>query len=314
MNRLKIGGVWVDLDNLKARVNLIDVLGVDNVLCPWHEDKNPSLHVYHDHVHCFSCGMSADGVTYLQKANDLSFRQAVVCLQAFEQRRLVRPADVVLDPIPLAEATKYHRMLEELRATHYARRWLAARGLRYPVLKEALIGWDGLFIIIPHIANGQLLNIKYRAHPRNQKQGDPKYTSIKGRKLQHLYPWDYYRREHNGDPILFLTEGEFDALILLQAGLPALALPSGVGTPWRPWLPFFRQRAHIFLLYDMDKAGDKAAASVQNVQGKLGTSLLQLLAPTSIQHLTWDPSRGKDVTEARRVLIPKLRRVYAQVV
>jgi CHC2 zinc finger/Reverse transcriptase (RNA-dependent DNA polymerase) len=57
-------------------------------ICPFHQDKDPSLHLYHsgrgngarDHYHCFVCGAHGDAVELIKGVEGIDFRDAVVRL------------------------------------------------------------------------------------------------------------------------------------------------------------------------------------------------------------------------------------------
>ena len=50
----------------------------DKVLCPWHEDKRPSFHLYADGKgYCFSCKKTATAIDWLMQIRGLSFVMAV---------------------------------------------------------------------------------------------------------------------------------------------------------------------------------------------------------------------------------------------
>lgn len=49
--------------------------------CPFHEDSNPSMALYDNHVHCFVCNRSWDSISAVMKLDDVSFREAVLALQ-----------------------------------------------------------------------------------------------------------------------------------------------------------------------------------------------------------------------------------------
>ncbi len=38
----------------------------DTALCPFHAEKTASMKLYHDHFHCFSCGMHGDAIKLAQ--------------------------------------------------------------------------------------------------------------------------------------------------------------------------------------------------------------------------------------------------------
>lgn len=48
-------------------------------LCPWHEDRNPSLHYYDktNTVHCFSCGKGGDAIDVAQAIWETDFKDTV---------------------------------------------------------------------------------------------------------------------------------------------------------------------------------------------------------------------------------------------
>ncbi|MCX6501205.1 MAG: DNA primase [Microbacterium sp.] len=87
--------VQADVDEVKARTNIADVIGervalksagVGSLkgLCPFHDERSPSFHVRPQvgFYHCFGCGESGDVYTFLQRMDHLSFTEAVERLAA----------------------------------------------------------------------------------------------------------------------------------------------------------------------------------------------------------------------------------------
>jgi DNA primase len=79
-----------DVEEVKARTNIADVVGervalkpagVGSMkgLCPFHDERSPSFHVRPQvgFYHCFGCGESGDVYTFLRKMDHLSFTDAV---------------------------------------------------------------------------------------------------------------------------------------------------------------------------------------------------------------------------------------------
>jgi len=60
------------------------------VCCPFHDDTNPSCHIYDDHYHCFACGAHGDAIDWLREVEGLSFRAAQDTLASWKPRE--RPA------------------------------------------------------------------------------------------------------------------------------------------------------------------------------------------------------------------------------
>lgn len=54
---------------------LIEIGRSNKILCLFHTDKNPSMHIYSDHFYCFSCGESGDIITFLTKFYNVSISE-----------------------------------------------------------------------------------------------------------------------------------------------------------------------------------------------------------------------------------------------
>ena len=80
------------LRDLKARVNIVDVVSRVATLrkagarfkglCPFHNEKSPSFHVYPDKgfYKCFGCGKAGDIITFIRETEQLSFTEAIETL------------------------------------------------------------------------------------------------------------------------------------------------------------------------------------------------------------------------------------------
>ena len=156
MYRLKQGN---PIDSIfSSYVNLVK-RGHDFVcLCPFHNEKTPSCHVYTDdpHFHCFGCGAGGDVITFIMKAENLEYIDAVRLLA---QRAGI---DVPDDKVDRREARLRTRVLEINRETanYYfkclagrdgaqGREYFAARALTPQTVKKYGLGyapesWDNL--------------------------------------------------------------------------------------------------------------------------------------------------------------------------
>jgi DNA primase len=79
------------LEELRRRVSIFDVVGrrvrlnrrglQATGLCPFHNEKSPSFHVYEGpdepHYHCFGCGAHGDVITFVMETEGMQFRDAV---------------------------------------------------------------------------------------------------------------------------------------------------------------------------------------------------------------------------------------------
>ena len=79
-----------DIDEVKARINIADVIGEYVVLknasvgslkglCPFHDEKSPSFNVRPSQgfYHCFGCGEGGDVFKFVQQLDSISFTEAV---------------------------------------------------------------------------------------------------------------------------------------------------------------------------------------------------------------------------------------------
>jgi hypothetical protein len=51
-----------------------------NILCPFHNEKTPSMYVYEYNFHCFGCGIHLDCIGFVQKHEGVGFVKAVQIL------------------------------------------------------------------------------------------------------------------------------------------------------------------------------------------------------------------------------------------
>ncbi len=158
--------------DIKARLSIVDVIqgfvslkksGKNHIgLCPFHDDKNPSMHVNDEKgfFHCFSCGAGGDVFGFLMRYSNIGFPEAL--------RELARKAGVSL-PAPRPR-TKSERKKEAASARFFeinslvssfyhenllgsgknsarAREYLESRGISPEIIEEFKLGfapdsWD----------------------------------------------------------------------------------------------------------------------------------------------------------------------------
>jgi hypothetical protein len=51
-------------------------------LCPFHDDRNPSMSIRNNLFHCFGCGEKGDAIDFVMKRQGLSFTEAVKTLHS----------------------------------------------------------------------------------------------------------------------------------------------------------------------------------------------------------------------------------------
>ncbi|MGH7807505.1 MAG: DNA primase, partial [Thermodesulfobacteriota bacterium] len=163
MKTLSYGSVIGEIKRRLSILNLVETYlslkrsGKSYVgLCPFHDDRNPSLHVNEEKgvFHCFACGAGGDIFGFMMRYNNLTFPEAV--------KELARRADIKLEKIPAVDKNRtskdllfkinetvcgfYHKMLL---GSKEAQEYLAGRGIKLEAIKEFQLGyapdeWDAL--------------------------------------------------------------------------------------------------------------------------------------------------------------------------
>jgi len=305
MRPYKAGNRNVDLDDIESRIDLHAFVGGEAINCIRHNERYPSLHIYDDHVHCFGCGYHDGALHFLQQYWGCSFSAVIQRVIG----NLPRYPHVKPKPIlPTWEDIKEAAMM--LKISPQPRQYLMqTRGLTPQFIDSLWFGWHNHSIVIPHCANGDIVNVKYRPW-----DGQPKYDSVPNATFSYLWPWDYFRKLYSNSRVCYLTEGEIDAGTLLQESIPSLSLPSGVNTPLFKWLNMFKQFDRVVTLLDMDDPGREAGHRLTKDKNKLGLTFQDMLSPTVLQVGEWPAEWGKDVNDSREMLVPYVRQDYQGVV
>jgi len=214
--------------------------------CPFHPDENPSLSVNVRtglwKCHAGSCGRSG---------NRAEFERGLAGTGA--------PPPVVVTPEILQS---YHEIL--LRAEKIMTYLTEKRGLSLPTIEKFNLGFDGDRIWIPIFKDGKPVNVRRCRKPGGTGE---KILNMAGSGAIKIYP-----EESLASPVIYLCEGEWDALVAVDRGLPALTLTGGAGSFPNDLAEAFRGK-DVAILYDCDEAGrrgaQKAAGRLTGVAAKI---------------------------------------------
>lgn len=235
-----------------------------NIHCPFHEDRNPSLHVYDDgKFKCFSCGRHGDVIDFVgyfffgdTYNPDTHFTEVVDKLGGLDIRPLpqqitrAKPEKPKLT-IPLEQCLDWNSNMPTNRRAYWH-----SRGLTDATIDEYILGWDGKRYTIP---------LLYRLIPfgvkRRQSDVDDgitaKYSMTTGSRAG-IFNADLLATADS----CIICEGEIDALLLTQLGYRAVTSTAGANTWHDDWARFFTHVRDVYLLFDNDKAGRDGAAKV----------------------------------------------------
>lgn len=133
--------------------------------------------------------------------------------------------------------------------------YLQSRGIKHESITRFKLGLyqrNGTkWLSIPHYQSGNLINIKFRSLPPAEKTFR-RITDCKSI----LFNIDTLK----GQKETFITEGEFDAITLFQAGIKnVVGTTIGAGSFDSEWIDQLKNLEKIYIVYDADEYGQKGA-------------------------------------------------------
>jgi hypothetical protein len=159
------------------------------------------------------------------------------------------------------------------------------KGLNLATLRQYEIGWDpdqSAYTIPIRDVHGDIVNVRrYQLDVADERR---KIWSVRGMGRPTLYPVDQLEAS-----AILICEGEWDALIAIQNGIPAITR-TGAADVWRPeWAHYFAGK-RVFICHDADDKGqlanEKVAASLRRMAEKI--QVVELPYPVTKKH-------GKDL-------------------
>ncbi len=167
--RAIVGVRMSDIDEVKARTNIIDVISARvslkkagrhwKALCPFHSEKTPSFIVSPERQtwHCFGCSRGGSAIDFVMEYEHVDFIEALETLAEkagvkLERRHADSPEAKLKEKIVAANhlASEYYQYLLTKHAVgEKARQYLKARGVTDKTMKTFALGyspnsWDGL--------------------------------------------------------------------------------------------------------------------------------------------------------------------------
>ena len=163
---------------------------------------------------------------------------------------------------PTADFTSYYRQCAEHATDPEPAAYLKKRGISPQTVKRFMIGYDAKEkrVIIPVTKSFYIA--------RAAAGQDPKYKNPAGQAAQIFNASALHK-----DPVVFITEGSFDALSVIEAGGAAIALNStSNGKKLIELLKAKPPKAQLVLCLDNDDSGQKEAAELGADLTKLNVS------------------------------------------
>ena len=240
----------IDLNEIRAMPieEVAAKLGIEvgrhKALCPFHQDRHPSLHfdIKRNRFKCFSCGASGNVIDLVMRYMNVGFKEAVEWMTngsfQFEAKPQQTSYDkkkkedvgvdtdylntLIKNPVINAEAS--HFLYEERKIDPRVVRWLGISSISQPTpcWRWGKAFYDAPSLLIPYRdVNGQLLSVQGRYMGNEDK---PRFRFPRGSHVG-MYNKPVIRRLKSGDE-LWISEGPSDCWALLSAGHKAVAIPS----------------------------------------------------------------------------------------
>ena len=235
--------------------------GKTHCVAPDHPDASPSMHVYDDHVHCFSCQFHGDVVDVWAAKHGFG-RPIKAVLDLAREFGVELPE---MSPEAQRKAQERRKKedlyLQQARACHKALSlheavagWWEKRGFGEELQERFLLGTnkDGTAAVIPFWHHGRVQGLI-----RRKLEGEPKYLCPE----KGDFP-DAYRPLFIPGPVhssrTFLVEGYVDALAITALGEGAVAV-GGTNISREQSEALIKLPSPLYVLPDADEEGQKAA-------------------------------------------------------
>jgi hypothetical protein len=221
--------------------SLSDNMRKQNVICPFHEDKEPSMSIDVETGlwYCHSDQFGGDVFSFYMRYHNASFTVAKSVITGNENTPILTQTEVDVAHVQLLQSEDLQKML------------LIKRGWTLDTIKKYQIGWMRERVYIPIFdKDSNLRNIrKYDIlHKTNTK-----FKGIQGYNTIRLWPEESLEYE-----TVLIFAGEPDTLLALQLGFPAITFTGGEGNFREALLSSFADKS-VYVVYDIDNKGKSAS-------------------------------------------------------
>ena len=227
----------------------IEVGRQHKALCPFHQDRHPSLHfdIKRNRYKCFSCGASGNVIDLVMRYMNIGFKEAMEWMGAppppgggiscppDTPAALLNPppggrgaVDIeylsTLIARPVINAAAAHFLYDERKIDQRVVRWCGISSISEPMpcWRFGKTFYDAPSLLIPYRdVDGKLLSVQGRYMENEDK---PRFRFPRGSHVG-MYNKPVIRRLKPGDE-LWISEGPSDCWALLSAGHKAVAIPS----------------------------------------------------------------------------------------
>lgn len=255
-----------------------DSKGEVKVLCPFHDDTNPSasVNLKKDVFKCWVCGEGHDEAQFISKVEDIPLSEAYR-----KKAELDEGATSNWETMNVPLLWINDHILAELDKLNITKE----------VVEELLLGvttvFNKQFLGIPIIIDGDVKEVI--SYNILKHKGLSKVYAPEDSDSGYIFPYDAWKKS---DETTYICEGEKDALVARSLGLNAICITGGASSlPQNVFLRDFAGR-DVVIVYDNDDAG-KIGCS------KLGTLLASYAKDVKAIHIgeVVEDKKGGDVSD-----------------
>jgi len=236
------------------------------------DSKGDEKHLYFDaqtgQYDCKKCGAKGNIITLAEHLGDSIDDIALNPRKSTKNIRKYPKFD-----LSLVEAC--HQAIPD-----HIRQYLNARGITDALVSDFKLGWGEFYgkwwITIPiQDIDGNFVFFKLRQNPN---EGNEKITYPKGIEAQ-IYGWETLKTATDK---IVICEGEFDRLISLSKGIPAITSTHGAMTFKQEWVEKVQKSPKIYICFDNDEAGKKGAERVAKLLENTGNKIFIVSLPQEV--------------------------------
>lgn len=241
---------------------------VGNVVCPFHEDRSPSLALNlrggGAKCHASSCGVSLGNIVHFEAK-----------LKKVSEARASRELyfEFVRKKLDLSKLLQLKSNIRKFGAS--TRLFIQDTGLSLNTIEIFDIGFDEptkRFTFPIFSPEGDLLNIRFYKTPSMRgKDTKVKIYNLDGYGGKDLFPWKD-ATNYRTDLPLFWMASEREVMLARQGGLQAACSTTGEGSwdeSWNEWISKF----DVVLALDVDKGGQDATKKLEKMFANLAKSV-----------------------------------------
>lgn len=260
-------------------------------LCPFHDDRHPSLSfsVSRNTYKCFVCGASGGTIDLAMKVLGVPFKDASKWLAdehniiTTEYVPAVKPimdyppdveflSGLVRRPVLNDKARRF--LFEERRYNPKVVEWLGVSSINVPTpcWRHGKPFYEAPSLLFPYRdIDGRVLNVQSRL--LEKCEGKPRFRFPRNSRI-HVFNLPVLRWLKDNEP-LYVSEGVTDCIALLSSGKKAIAIPSATMLKDEDFaqLSAFHKCLNLHVYPDRDAPGERLYHNLLDVANRVGACL-----------------------------------------